>query len=116
VSVPDKPPPPPSNKREFPRYELMASVELREGEETVILPARNLSLGGMYVGADGNDLRHFGIGHEVEVMVFNAADENHPAVRAKAKVVRFDGEGLALKWQSDRETQSQLTQLLKAIR
>ena len=95
----------------------MASVELHDGAETTVLPAKNLSLGGIYVASDGNDLVDaFGIGHVVEVLVFNAADENHPAVRGKAKVVRFDAEGMALKWEPDIGVQKHLAKLLDAIK
>ena len=95
----------------------MASVELHDGEETTVLPAKNLSLGGIFVAADGNNLIDaFGIGHTVEVLLFNAADENHPAVRGKAKVVRFDTEGMALKWEPDIGVQKQLAKLLDAIK
>jgi hypothetical protein len=95
----------------------MASVELHGGAETAVLPAKNLSLGGMYVSADGNDLTDsFRVGKVVEVLVFDAGDENRPAAKGKAKVVRFDTEGMALKWEPDLNTQKQIAKLLDAIR
>src|SRR5689334_462396 len=90
-AVSETPPPPPRpNLRRHARYELLASVEVHQGDETLILPARNLSLGGIYLGSDGNDLRRFKVGTSVEVLLFNAVDETHPPVRAGATIVRHD--------------------------
>jgi len=108
------PPPPKPNARKHPRYELYASVELHVGDETLILPARNLSLGGIFLGADGNNLETLPIGHQVELLVFNAGDEDSPAVRAFAEVVRHDDDGVGLKWREDRETSKQIASLLHA--
>jgi hypothetical protein len=98
------------------RYEILASVELRAGDETLILPARNLSLGGIFLANDGNDLSQLAVGSQVELHVFNAADESSPAVRALAEVVRCDNTGVGLRWHGDPETGRQLTSLLGNIR
>ena len=117
VSASRQPPPPPRrNLRKHPRYELLASVELHHGTETVILPARNLSLGGIYLGGDGNDLKSLKRGTSVEVLLFNAADESHPAVRAGAKVVRIDDDGIALRWLEDSDSSLALASLLEALK
>lgn len=108
------PPPPKPNARKHQRYELLASVELHHGSETLVLPARNLSLGGIFLGSDGHDLATLPIGHQVELLVFNAADEEAPAVRALAEVVRHDEAGVGLKWREDRETSKQIASLLHA--
>lgn len=108
------PPPPKPNARKHQRYELLASVELHHGDETLILPARNLSLGGIFLGADGNNLSVLPVGHQVELLVFNAADEQSPAVRAFAEVVRHDENGVGLKWRADKETSKQIASLLHA--
>ena len=80
-----KPPPaPPKDARRFPRFELFASVELAHEDTTLVLPARNISLGGIFLSADGNDLTIFPVGEEVEVMLFDALDEGQTAVRAMA--------------------------------
>jgi hypothetical protein len=96
------PPSPPKKKntRAHPRFELFASVELRTDELTLVLPAKNISLGGIFLAADGNDLGALPVGDEVEVMVFDALDEGETAVRASAKIVRCDAEGVALTWSS----------------
>jgi hypothetical protein len=92
----------------------MASVELHHGGETLILPARNLSLGGIFLANDGNDLASLRIGTQVELLVFDAANEGSPAVRAFAEVVRLDSQGLGLRWREDRETSKQIASLLQS--
>jgi hypothetical protein len=108
------PPPKPKNTRQHPRHELMASVEVHHGSDTLVLAARNLSLGGIFLAADDNDLTQLALGTNVELLVFNAADEESPAVRALAQVVRHDEGGVGLKWKSDPETSKQVTALLRA--
>jgi hypothetical protein len=110
------PPPPRNNARRHQRFELMASVEVHKGDETLILPARNLSLGGIYLANDGNDLTPFKVGTSVEILVFNAADETHPPVKAGASVVRHDMGGIALKWHEDADASLKLASLLEAIK
>ncbi len=96
------PPAPPARgqARRHPRYELFASVEVHHGEATLVLPARNISLGGLYLAADGNDLSVLTMGDVVEVMLFDAIDEGKPTVRADAMVVRLDVDGVAITWAS----------------
>jgi hypothetical protein len=91
---------PKKETRRHRRYELLASVEVRSGKETLALPARNISLGGVYVGADGNNLKRIAVGDQVEVTLFDLNDDARPTVRATAQVVRNDGKGLALTWAS----------------
>jgi hypothetical protein len=92
------PPPPKRESRQHPRYELYASVELRRGEDALVLPARNISLGGLYLAADGNRLNKIEVGETVDVVVFDAMDASMPTLRAAAQVVRNEGQGLALGW------------------
>jgi hypothetical protein len=112
------PPPPRPNLRRHPRYELLASVELHldGGDETVILPARNLSLGGIFLGHDGHDLSRLEIGSQVELLVFDATNEESPPVRAKAMVVRHDEGGIGLEWKRDPGTSKQVKELLKSAK
>lgn len=113
----EKPPPPPQRKdqRKHVRYELLASVEVRQGEDTLILPARNLSLGGIYVGSDGHDLSQFQVGSRVELLLFDAANETNPAVRGAARVVRHDAGGIAMAWEPDDAAVRAIKQLLGAL-
>jgi hypothetical protein len=110
-------PPPKKEARRHPRYELYASVELHRGGESLILPARNLSLGGVSLGSDGNDLSKFTVGSELDVLVFDAIDESNPPVRAAARVLRHDGDYLALMWAAtDPDTTKKLATLLETLR
>jgi hypothetical protein len=94
----------------------MASVEVHAGEETVILPARNLSLGGIYVSHDGNDLSQFPDGSAVDILVFDVADETRPPVRGTAHVVRHDAHGMALRWDEDGATHDAVLGLLQSLK
>jgi hypothetical protein len=116
-SPPSSPPPPPKpNTRRYPRFEMYASVELHAAEETMLLPARNISLGGVYLRSDGHDLGMFDIGMEVEVVVFDALDEKRKPVRLVGEIVRVDDDGLALMWaDSDPEIALSLAKLLNQL-
>ena len=63
-----------------------------------MLPARNISLGGVYLAADGHDLGALELGMEIEVLVFDALDESRKPVRLVGEVVRLDEHGVALMW------------------
>jgi hypothetical protein len=117
MPIPSAPPPPPKkDTRKHPRYEMMASVEVHGVAETVILPARNISLGGVYIAADGHDLTGFALGAELELLVFDALDEGHEPVRLMGQVVRHDDLGMALMWEySDPETPDKLGKLLESL-
>ena len=77
---------------------MLASVQLTAGSETMILPAGNISLGGVYLAADGHDLSGIVVGAHIDVQVFDALDETQAPVRLEAQVVRFDERGMALQW------------------
>lgn len=109
-------PPPKKETRRHRRYDLLASVELRRGAERLVLPARNISLGGLYLSADGKDLTRIAVSDVVEVMLFDLADDGEPAVHADAQVIRNDGKGLALSWAStDPVTAGKLAVLLERL-
>ncbi len=95
--------------------ELLASVEVHAGAETLILPARNISLGGIYLGSDGNDVGAFAVGAELELLLFDAADESRAPVRGFAKIVRVHKDGLALQWSADAELQRGLDALIAGV-
>jgi hypothetical protein len=99
MASPSSPPPPPKkNSRKHERYEMFASVEVHGSTESVLLPARNISLGGVYLTADGHDLSAFAIGAQLEVLVFDALDDRQEPVRLMGQVVRHDQMGMALMW------------------
>lgn len=95
---------------------MYASVELHAEAETVVLPARNISLGGVYLSADGHDLAPFEVGMEIEVLVFDALNERRKPVHLVGEIVRHDGEGLALMWvDSDPDVALRVAKLLDQL-
>jgi hypothetical protein len=118
VENPASPPPPPRPKstRKFTRYEMYASVELHSESETMILPARNISLGGVFLADDGHDLDAFAIGAQLQVMVFDALDDQRKPVRVLAEVLRREPGGIALMWSdSDPQAAIDLARLLDGM-
>ncbi len=49
------PPPPGSERRRHPRFDVLAQIEIRGTDSTLVLPLRNISLGGAYVEFDSDD-------------------------------------------------------------
>jgi hypothetical protein len=96
---------------------MYASVELKAASETMILPARNISLGGVYLAADGHDLSGIAVGSRIDVQVFDALDEGKQPVRLDARVVRCDERGMALQWLSvDALEASELSKLMDSLK
>jgi len=95
---------------------MYATVELHAGAETLVLPARNISLGGVYLSADGHDLGLLEIGMELEVVVFDALDEKRRPVQLVGEVVRLEEQGVALMWaDSDAEVARNVARLLRRL-
>jgi hypothetical protein len=95
---------------------MYASVEIHGAEETMVLPARNISLGGIYLGSDGHDLTVFEEGSELEVLVFDALNERAKPLRLIGAVVRHDDDGMALMWaESDSDAAMRLAKLLSSM-
>lgn len=95
---------------------MLASVEVKASSETMLLPALNISLGGVYLAADGHDLTGLALGSRLDVQVFDALDEHKQPVRLDAEVVRFDAQGMALKWlSSDARQAAELQRLLDSL-
>jgi hypothetical protein len=95
---------------------MYASVELHAAAETMVLPARNISLGGVFLTSDGHDLAAFTVGMELEVLVFDALNEQRKPVRLVGEVVRLEHDGMALMWaDSDPEVALGLATLLERL-
>ena len=91
-------------------------MELHAADETMLLPARNISLGGVYLTSDGHDLSMLEVGMELEVVVFDALNEKRKSVKLVGEIVRHDGDGLALMWaDSDPEVALELAKLLDRL-
>lgn len=94
----EKPTPPPKRElRRYPRFEVFAHVQVKRYQEVLMLSARNMSLGGLLVASEGNDLSGFPVGSNVDVQVFASADPR-PTVCGPARIVRHEKDAVALAW------------------
>jgi hypothetical protein len=86
----------------------------RLDSESVKRPARNVSLGGMFVTLPKDELPEAGAGSVVHISV-SVGDS--PPFRARAAVVRRDGDGIGLHWIQENEAiKRSIKTLLEAIR
>lgn len=102
------PPPPGSERRQHPRYEVLAQVEISDTEEaTLVVPVRDISAGGISVGLDGDgatgDTIHLAPGERVTVFLDAGVEsDGRPLhVTVDAEVVRIhDGDkpAAAFRW------------------
>ncbi len=90
-------------------------MEIIGKEETLILEAINISLGGVFLSSDGQDLSEYQPGAPVDVLIFDPHSMARHAVRTPAKVVRHEPNGIALQWEVDEAVSHHLGRLLKAL-
>lgn len=62
------------------------------------LPVRNVSRGGVLVGAAGNDLSTFTLGTSHHLIIVDSEGQNPRNAAVEARVVRHDAVGMALSW------------------
>jgi hypothetical protein len=116
-----RPTPPP---RVHPRVEIDVSVKLRRFSvhevggagmtveaHTTSLPARNISIGGLYVVAKGSAHKELTTGSVVMVTVSLARDASL-AFRMRAVITRRDDAGMGLRWIADNKPGEQSVQAL----
>ncbi len=92
----------------------MAQVEISGGDATLVLPIRNISIGGVYVALDETVRQTFGIGQRVSVYLDaepsdkavtdvstddTLISENALNVTLSGTIVRIDDGGIAVKWE-----------------
>lgn len=122
---PTPPPPPGSERRQYPRYEVFAQVEISGKEATLILPVHNISVGGIYVALDGgesaSDAAEFAPDEAVTVFLdAGVGNDGRPLhVTLDARIVRIDrgaSPGVALRWTStDPEATARFEQVLEFL-
>ena len=85
------PPPPGSERRQHPRYEVLAQVEISGNEATLVLPVRDISAGGISVGLDDDGSVDFRLGDRVAVFLDAGVEsDGRPLhVTVDAEVVRL---------------------------
>lgn len=86
-----------ANRRQHERVELYATVTFNAADETFILSVSNLSLGGVFLLADGQDLSKVTVGGEHEIAITDGDDPQKEVV-VRARVLRREAAGIALKW------------------
>src|SRR5262249_41865880 len=100
-------------KRRHPRQKLDGLIKVTDGEwtETLVLPAENVSLGGIWLSTAQSDQSRLKLGERYELLL---VDEGRAPIRLSAKVARHDGEGTAFEWsEEDPHTRSLVEQLIK---
>ena len=84
-------------RRNFPRYEVMAQIRVKRGRVNYIMDVENLSLSGLFVTSDSiKQMPWFRIGQELEMDIF--ATEELENIRIHGRIVRItdsDVEGQA---------------------
>jgi len=85
------PPPPPkkAERRAHPRVDLLAQVQVNRRSEVHILPAINVSRGGLFLKTDPERTPDLTAGVEVELLIFPADGEGED-VALDAEVVRVE--------------------------
>lgn len=100
---------PPPERRKAERLELYAQVELRSGDEVLLLPVVNISSGGLLARNEGTHIEAGG-----EVAVFLAA--NDISFTMEASVLRCDAVYIALMWKpAGDDATSALARLLELL-
>jgi hypothetical protein len=97
--------------------ELYAAVRIELADETLILYARNISLGGVALEAELRELEQLPVGTTHEVLLFDAANEEIKPLALVGVVVRHDLTGFAMMWtNTDAETAFALASLLSRLK
>jgi hypothetical protein len=110
--------PPPMERRRADRLDLFAQVELHRGGEVTVLPAINISSGGLLVGVEHGELADLRVGDLVHIFL-SSDDSGEPIeIAMDATVVRADFDAgkrsrLAMMWTStNAKATAQLARLL----
>jgi hypothetical protein len=89
-----------TERRRAARRELYASVEVAGGDQVLILTVRNLSVTGVLVASDGQDLAAFVVGRSYPIVIFDPENERYQ-VELVARVVRKQPDSMALTWDDE---------------
>lgn len=79
-----------ANRRAHPRFELLAQVQVRRELEVHIMPAVNISGGGVFVRGEPTDYPELRPGTELELVIFDADDPSGGDVAVRAAVARTE--------------------------
>ncbi|WP_428262746.1 PilZ domain-containing protein [Haliangium sp.] len=129
MTRPNKPPPPPrsgAERRRHPRYEVLAQVEIRGSEATLVVPILNISLGGAYVELESDEpdaiAAALNPGAGASVFLDAGGDDGDLSMVVDAEILRIalptgGRGGMALHWElEDEREQAQLERIIAALR
>jgi hypothetical protein len=81
-----------AERRQHPRYDILAQIRVKRGKVNYIMDVRNLSLSGMFVASNNiKKLPWFKLGQELEMDLF--ATEELENVKVSGTIVRIVNEG-----------------------
>jgi hypothetical protein len=101
----------PRSRRASARFNIAAEAHITRGSARAVLVVEDLSLGGMRAAGDPSGLGAQ-VGQAVHVRITGAGAEPFDVV-ADARVVRVDGEGVAVEWTStDPQVAEQIMMIL----
>lgn len=84
--------------RVHPRYELCASVVLKQDDAVLSLTVRNISLGGAFLAIDAHQqVKSFPVGSKHKLIIFDP-DDLLKQTAVTAEIVRHDSAGMGISW------------------
>jgi PilZ domain len=118
--MPKPPPLPDDERREHPRVELIAQVQVKRSTEILILQARNVSFGGVFLEGNPKDYPQLGVGMEVECSLSPEDDPEGKTIEMRARIARIErsgqiGFGLSIV-RIDANSQGRLAALIRRAR
>ena len=91
--MPKPPPLPDHERREHPRFHLLAQVQVKRSSEILILQARNVSFGGLFLEGNPKDYPQLGVGMEVDISLAPEDDPEGQTIQMRARIARIERTG-----------------------
>ena len=118
--MPKPPPLPHDDRREHPRVNLLAQVQVKRSSEILLLQARNVSFGGVFLEGNPKEYPQLGVGMEVDLSLTPEDDPEGQTIEMRARVARIDrtkptGFGLSI-IRIDANSQGRLVALIRRAR
>ncbi len=96
-----------AERRIHDRYDVVAQVEIEANDETIMLPLRNLSMGGALLGLPTTEAPQIGLGDSMSAFLDFGSDAHGEdlTISLEGEVVRFEevdgvATAVALRWVS----------------
>jgi PilZ domain-containing protein len=91
--MPKPPPLPGKERREHPRVDLIAQVQVKRTSEILILQARNVSFGGVFLEGNPKEYPQLGVGMEVDISLAPEDDPESQTIEMRARIARIERSG-----------------------